>query len=42
MILDLASTSKGLYISNQVRSRPIYLPLGLGVTDLYTKTFASF
>ncbi len=36
MILDLAYISKGLYVSNQVRSRSTYL-LGLRATSLDTR-----
>ena len=38
MILDLAYISKDFYTSNQVRSRLIYLLLGLDIIDLYTKS----
>ncbi len=36
MIPDLAYTIRGIYVSNQVRSRPTYL-LGLGATGLHIK-----
>ncbi len=36
MIPDLAYTSRGLYASNQVRSRPTYSS-GLGATGLHTR-----
>ena len=37
MILDLAYTSKGFYIYNQVRFRPTCLLLGLRTTDLHIR-----
>ena len=39
MISDLTYTSKNLYTSNQIKSKPIYLLLGLGAISLYTKSF---
>ena len=38
MIPDLVYTSKDLYVSNQVRSKPIYL-LSLEAISLYIKSF---
>ena len=38
MILDLAYTSKNLYISNQFRFRFTYLLLNLDITSLNTKS----
>ena len=37
MIPDLIYVSKGFYISNQIRSRPIYLSLGLSTIGLYIR-----
>ena len=37
MILDLAYIRKDLYISNQVKSKPMYLPSGLSTTSLYIR-----
>ena len=37
MILALVYTSRSFYLSNQVKSRPIYLLLGLNTTSLYTR-----
>lgn len=42
MISDLAYSSKNLYISNQVKFRPIYSLLGFINTDLYIKNFYYF
>ena len=39
MILDLVYISRDLYISNQVKSKPIYLLLGLIIISLYTRNF---
>lgn len=39
MILNLVYISRDLYISNQVKSWPTYLLLGLVVTDLHIKSF---
>ena len=41
MIPNLAYTSKSLYISNYVKSKPIYL-LGLRAIDLHTEKFLLF
>ncbi len=38
MIPDLAYTSRDIYVSNQVRSKPTYLS-GLGIISLYTRGF---
>ena len=42
MISDLVYTSKDLYISNQGRFKPTYLPLDLEVIGLHTKRLGSF
>ena len=42
MILNIAYTSKSLYISNQIRSRFRYLLLGLNTIDLYIRSFYYF
>ncbi len=42
MIPNLAYTSRDLYASNQVRSRPIYLPFGLSATGLHIKGLHHF
>ena len=42
MILDQVYISKDLYISNQIKSRSIYLLVSLGSTDLSIRDFCHF
>ncbi len=37
--LDLTYTNRNLYISNQVKFRPMYLLSGLSITSLYPEAF---
>ena len=39
MILNRIYISRGLYIFNQVKSKPMWLLSALSATDLYTRRF---